>query len=185
MSLALGAEATFVARSLDSDRKHLSSVLRAAAQHRGTALVEIYQNCPIFNDGAFDVLKDRDSAQGRLLHLVDGEPVALGVDGARQVVVRTPDGSLAVVPEADADPAAVVRHDASNPDPSQQFALSRLDGADMAHVPLGIFRNVERPTYDDQVREQVGSAVAKRGGPVQDTDLGALIAGRDTWTVGA
>jgi len=185
VSLALGAEASFVARSLDSDRKHLSSVLRAAAEHRGTALVEIYQNCPIFNDGAFDVLKDRDSAQARLLHLVDGEPVALGADGDRRVVVRTPDGSLSVVPEADADPAAVVVHDASNPDPSQQFTLSRLDGPDMAHVPLGIFRNVQRPTYDDLVREQVSSAVAKRGGAVSDDDLGRLIAGRDTWTVGA
>jgi 2-oxoglutarate ferredoxin oxidoreductase subunit beta len=185
VSLALGAEASFVARSLDSDRKHLSSVLRAAAEHRGTALVEIYQNCPIFNDGAFDVLKDRDSAQARLLHLVDGEPVALGTDGSRQVVVRTPDGSLAVVPEAEADPAAVVRHDAGNPDPSLQFALSRLDGPDMAHVPMGIFRNVARPTYDDQVREQVTSAVAKRGGAVSDDDLGTLLAGRDTWTVGA
>jgi 2-oxoglutarate ferredoxin oxidoreductase subunit beta len=185
VSLALGAEASFVARTLDSDRKHLTSVLRAAAEHRGTALVEIYQNCPIFNDGAFDVLKDRESAQGRLLHLVDGEPVALGAEDARQVVVRTSEGSLAVVPEADADPAAVVRHDAANPDPSQQFALSRLDGGDMAHVPVGIFRDVRRPTYDDLVREQVSSAVAQRGGSVGEADLNALIAGRDTWTVGA
>jgi 2-oxoglutarate/2-oxoacid ferredoxin oxidoreductase subunit beta len=185
VSLALGAEATFVARTLDSDRKHLTSVLRAAAEHRGTALVEIYQNCPIFNDGAFDVLKDRDSAQGRLLHLVDGEPIALGTEESRQVVVRTPEGSLAVVPEAEADLASVVRHDAANPDPSQQFALSRLDGTEMAHVPVGIFRDVRRPTYDDQVREQVSSAVAQRGGPVGDADLTALIAGRDTWTVQA
>jgi 2-oxoglutarate/2-oxoacid ferredoxin oxidoreductase subunit beta len=185
VSLALGAEATFVARTLDSDRKHLTSVLRAAAEHRGTALVEIYQNCPIFNDGAFDVLKDRDSAQGRLLHLVDGEPVALGSQESRQVVVRTPSGSFAVVPEADADPAVVVRHDAADPDPSQQFALSRLDGPDMAHVPVGIFRDVRRPTYDDQVREQVSAAVATRGGSVGADDLNALIAGRDTWTVGA
>src|SRR3954447_24465818 len=90
VSLALGAEATFVARTLDSDRKHLTEVLRAAAQHRGTALVEIYQNCPIFNDGAFDVLKDRDEAQGRLLHLRHGEPLTVGEGDAQRVVGRAP-----------------------------------------------------------------------------------------------
>jgi 2-oxoglutarate ferredoxin oxidoreductase subunit beta len=90
-----------------------------------------------------------------------------------------------VVPETEADPAAVVVHDPANPDPSQQFAISRLDGPDMAHVPVGIFRDVQRPTYDDQVREQVSSAVTRRGGAVTDDDLATLIAGRDTWTVGA
>src|SRR6058998_2086658 len=78
ISLALGAEATFVARTLDSDRKHLTSVLRQAVEHRGSALVEIYQNCPIFNDGAFDVLKDRDEAQARLVPLEHGRPVVFG-----------------------------------------------------------------------------------------------------------
>src|SRR5437762_10503028 len=78
VSLALGVEATFVARTLDSDRKHLTSVLRQAAEHRGSALVEIYQNCPIFNDGAFDVLKDRDEAQARLVPLEHGRPVVFG-----------------------------------------------------------------------------------------------------------
>src|SRR5918911_1969468 len=78
VSLALGAEATFVARSLDSDRKHLSSVLRAAAEHRGTALVEIYQNCPIFNDGAFDVLKEPETRDRALLRLEPGQPMVFG-----------------------------------------------------------------------------------------------------------
>src|SRR6187551_424173 len=78
VSLALGAEATFVARTIDSDRKHLTSVLRAAAAHRGSSLVEIYQNCPIFNDGAFDAIKERESAEARLLHLKHGEPMTIG-----------------------------------------------------------------------------------------------------------
>src|SRR5919204_362843 len=81
VSLALGAEATFVARTLDSDKAHLTEVLKAAAAHRGTALVEIYQNCPIFNDGAFDVLKDKDEAQARLVHLEHGRPVRSGSQG--------------------------------------------------------------------------------------------------------
>ncbi|GMA87871.1 hypothetical protein GCM10025868_31210 [Angustibacter aerolatus] len=99
-------------------------------------------------------------------------------------MVRDDAGSLQVVPEAQADPARVVRHDAHDPDPSQQFALSRLDGPDMAHVPVGVFRDVERPTYDDQVRAQVDAAVEQRGGPADDDAFSALVAGRDTWTVG-
>jgi 2-oxoglutarate/2-oxoacid ferredoxin oxidoreductase subunit beta len=183
VSLALGAEATFVARTLDSDRKHLTAVLRAAAQHRGTALVEIYQNCPIFNDGAFDVLKDRDQAQARLLHLRQGEPLEIGEGDARQVVVRRPDGGLEVRPAADVDPAQVLVHDAHTADPATAFAVSRLDSPDMAHVPVGIFRDVERPTYDDLVREQITSASAD--GPPTTEALQALITGNDTWSVGA
>ncbi len=180
VSLALGAEATFVARTLDSDRKHLTEVLRAAAEHRGTALVEIYQNCPIFNDGAFEVLKDRAEAQARLLHLRHGEPLVIGDGDQRQVVVRDDDGSLAVVP-ADGGREPLV-HDAHADDPSVAFALSRLDSPDMAHVPVGIFRDVQRPTYDDLVRAQVTTASAD--GPPTTEALQSLIAGNDTWTVG-
>jgi len=183
VSLALGAEATFVARSVDSDRAHLSSVLRAAAAHRGTAFVEIYQNCPIFNDGAFDAVKDREASKSRLLHLVDGEPIAVGEGDEQRVVVRAVDGGLDVVPGRDVDPALVLRHDAGALDPSQQFALSRLDGPDLTHVPLGIFRNVAKPTYDDQVRGQIDSAVAGAGGTPGDDAIASLLAGRDTWTV--
>ena len=182
VSLALGAEATFVARTTDSDRKHLTETLRAAAEHRGTALIEIYQNCPIFNDGAFDVLKDRDEAQARLIHLTDGEPVRVGTD---QVVVRTDAGNLAVVPADGADPARVVTHHVDADDPSTAFALSRLDDPSMAHVPMGIFRSVQRPTYDDLVRAQVDGAVAAAGGSGSDDDLSRLLHGKDTWTVQA
>ncbi|MEJ5944316.1 2-oxoacid:ferredoxin oxidoreductase subunit beta [Pseudokineococcus basanitobsidens] len=183
VSLALGAEATFVARTLDSDRKHLTSVLRAAAEHRGTSLVEIYQNCPIFNDGAFEVLKDRDEAQARLVPLVDGEEVRYGREDAQKVVVRTSGGGVEAVDAADADGREVVVHDAGAQDPSQAFALSRLDGPSMAHVPVGVFRAVRRPTYDDLVREQVAAAREQAGGPASDADLDALIAGGDTWVV--
>jgi 2-oxoglutarate ferredoxin oxidoreductase subunit beta len=178
VSLALGAEATFVARTMDSDRAHLTSVLRAAAEHRGSALVEIYQNCPIFNDGVFDVLKDRTEAAARILHLAPGERVGAG----ENVVVRGDDGSLAFVPEADADPARVVVHDPSADDPSAAFTLSRLDSPDLGHVPMGVFRSVARTTYDDGLREQI---TASRTGEVTDADIDALLAGRDTWTVGA
>src|SRR5947207_7857489 len=86
LSLALGAEATFVARTIDSDRKHLTAVLSAAARHRGTSLVEIYQNCPIFNDGAFDAVKSPETRDDAIIPLVHGEPIRFGVDGARGLI---------------------------------------------------------------------------------------------------
>jgi len=192
ISLALGAEASFVARTMDSDRKHLTSVLRQAVEHRGSALVEIYQNCPIFNDGAFDVLKDRDSAQARLVQLEHGAPVRFGPsaeDGlGSRGVLRGPDGLLTVVDVAElADQGGSDRllvHDAHAADPSVQFALSRLDDPTMTHVPVGVFRSVSRPTYDDMVRAQVDSAVQGAGGPAGDEDLVRLLAGSDTWSVG-
>ncbi len=184
VSLALGAEGTFVARTMDSDRKHLIEILRAAAAHRGTALVEIYQNCPIFNDGAFDLIKDREQQEARLIHLTAGQPVQVGPEDARQTLVRDDANDLVWVPAGEARPERVVVHDPYADDPAQAFALSRIEGPAMTHVPMGIFRSVEHPTYDDGVRAQVHGARDAAGGPATDADLDALLLGRDTWTVG-
>src|SRR3712207_7721346 len=86
VSLALGAEASFVARTVDSDLKHLTEVLSAAATHRGAALVEIYQNCPIFNDGAFDAIKDNDTKADAIIPLVHGQPIRFGAEGGKGIV---------------------------------------------------------------------------------------------------
>jgi 2-oxoglutarate ferredoxin oxidoreductase subunit beta len=180
VSLALGAEATFVARTMDTDRKHLTSVLRAAAEHRGTALVEIYQNCPIFNDGAYELLKDREEAEARIVHLNDGEPVRVGAD---KLVARGDSGHLKVVDAEGADMSRVVIHDAGADDPSSAFQLSRLDDPTMAHIPMGIFRNVSRPTYEDLVHAQIDDVVTAAGGSAADADLEGLLKGQDTWTV--
>ena len=186
VSLALGAEATFVARAMESDRAELTGILRAAAEHRGTALVEIYQNCPIFNDGAFEVLKDRSQQEARIVRLRTGEAVTVGAEGDRKVLVRKGSGVMKFIAESEAatgEAGAVVVHDPTLDDPSQAFQLSRLDSPEMTHVPMGIFRQVSRPTYDDLVRDQVAAAVATAGGPADDDDLGDLLRGRDTWTV--
>lgn len=183
VSLALGAEASFVARTMDTDRAHLQEVLGAAAAHRGSALVEIYQNCPIFNDGAFEVLRSKASAAQRILRLEPGQPLAFGDADHRKVVVPADSGAgYQVVDEAAATSAPVV-HDPYADDPTSAFALSRLDGPDMSCVPMGIFRQVQRPTYDDAVRQQVDDAVTAAGGPATQADLADLIAGKDTWTV--
>jgi 2-oxoglutarate ferredoxin oxidoreductase subunit beta len=195
VSLALGAEATFVARTIDSDRKHLTSVLRAAAAHRGTSLVEIYQNCPIFNDGAFDALKDRSTAEQAIIPLEHGQPIRFGAEG-RLAVVRTSTGALEVVDLAE-NPGAegdVVVHDAHTEDPSYAFALSRLNTpGTVTRAPIGVFRSVDRPAYDDLVRQQVATARAGTspeadGRPAPRSGISAaalesLIAGSDTWTV--
>ena len=178
--MALGAEASFVARTMDSDRQHMVPILKAAAEHRGAAFVEIYQNCPIFNDGAFDMLKDRTEAATRILRLNDGEEVTAG----DQVVVRADDGSLTVVPRSEAIPDRIVRHNVSAQDPAQAFGLSRIGGQALSHVAFGVFRDVERPAYDDLVRSQVEQAVDAAGGAPGPAELAALIAGRDTWSIG-
>ena len=179
ISLALGAEASFVARTIDSDRKHLTSVLRAAADHRGTAFVEIYQNCPIFNDDAFEPLTSPASRDDTLMRLEHGEPVRFGADRSRGLRFgRT--GSLEAVDVAGADPDSLVVHDAHAADPSYAFALSRLDSADFAHTPIGVFRQQPRASYDDLMAEQIAAARARQG----EGDLAELLAGSDTWQVG-
>ena len=174
VSLALGAEASFVGRALDSDKAGLTSVLRQAAEHRGSALVEIYQNCPIFNDGAFDVLKDADEAQRRIINVVDGEPIRFGREG-EYCVVREGFG-LAVAKSADVDASDIVVHDAS--DLNLSFALSRLSTQDLTHTVTGVFRRADRPTYDDGVRAQVNEAKNAKA-----ANLSKLLHGKDTWTV--
>jgi hypothetical protein len=143
-------------------------ILRAAAAHRGTALVEIYQNCPIFNDGAFDAIKDRDQQEARLVHLVDGEPVAHRRRGGRRQILTDRGGKLRFVAEAEAHGATarIVIHDASDPDPSQQFAISRLDDSSMTHVPMGIFRQVNGPpTTISCADRSTAAAIASRRRP--------------------
>jgi 2-oxoglutarate/2-oxoacid ferredoxin oxidoreductase subunit beta len=179
VSLALGAEATFVGRSIDSDRKHLTSVLRAAAEHRGTALVEIYQNCNIFNDNAFEPLKDPGTRDDFTIRLEHSQPITWGAH-REHGVIRSPDTSLKVVRVADVDPAQLVVHDAHADDPSHAFDLSRLSEQSLARTPIGVFRSVDRPVYDDLMRDQLDKATATQG----PGDLATLLAGSDTWTVG-
>jgi 2-oxoglutarate/2-oxoacid ferredoxin oxidoreductase subunit beta len=180
LSLALGAEASFVARTIDSDRKHLTSVLRAAADHRGTAFVEIYQNCPIFNDDAFAPVTEPGARDEHVIRLEHGQPVKFGPAGDYGLRF-SPVGSLEVVPVPadDSQDSSLLVHDAHAADSSYAFALSRLDSVDMAHTPIGIFRDVERQTYDDAMSSQIDAARERQG----DGDLSALLAGNDTWRV--
>jgi 2-oxoglutarate ferredoxin oxidoreductase subunit beta len=181
ISLALGAEASFVARTIDSDRKHLQQVLRAAAEHRGSAFVEIYQNCNIFNDGAFDLLKEPETRDEAVIRLEHGKPITFGKDGSR-AVVHPPGGfGLEVRETSSVAPEEIVVHDQTVPEPAYAFALSRLPATDLSHSPIGVFRSVQRPSYDDLVREQVTTAKAKVSDP--ELELAGLLNSGDTWTI--
>jgi len=178
VSMALGAEATFVGRALDSDRKGLSEVLRAAAAHRGAALVEILQDCPIFNDGSFDALR-KDGAEERVINVRHGEPITFGAGGEYCVVQAG--FELEVVKTANVSADRIVVHDAHADNPAYAFALSRLSEQSLDHTIMGVFRQTARPCYDDAAREQV--AAARDATPHDGAALQSLLRGRDTWTV--
>jgi 2-oxoglutarate ferredoxin oxidoreductase subunit beta len=170
LAIAIGAEATFVARALDTDKAGLTGVLRAAASHRGAAFVEILQNCNIYNDGAWEHVRD-DKANR--LYLEEGAEIRWGDNGIRMGA----DGTLEVVPASE---GGLLVHDPGRDDPGLAFALARLTYTGLGAVPLGVFRAVERPVYDEAVAEQIAAARAAKG----DGDLAALLAGSDTWEIG-
>jgi 2-oxoglutarate/2-oxoacid ferredoxin oxidoreductase subunit beta len=175
VSLALGAEASFVARTIDSDRKHLQSVLRAAADHRGASFIEIYQNCPIFNDDAFSSLTSPQTRDDQLIRLEHGQLIRFGA-GAANGLRFGRYGSLEPVDvDTGASEGSLIVHDTHAADPSYAFALSRLT----APTPIGVFRQAPRPSYDDLMAAQLEEARAKQG----EGDLAALLAGPDTWQV--
>jgi 2-oxoglutarate/2-oxoacid ferredoxin oxidoreductase subunit beta len=174
VALALGADATFVARTIDRDRRHLTDVLRAAATHEGAALVEIYQNCPVFNDGAFSALTEKDMKDANQIRLEEGQPIRFGVEGERGVVMDE-DGRLKIVDAAGLDDNRLLVHDPRRHDSGLAFALAKLSEDPTGPTPIGVFRNVSRP-------------VDGRGGRVvresaSDEQLAELLIGGDSWTV--
>src|SRR5579884_779605 len=178
VSLALGAEATFVARTHDMDRKHMQSVFRRAHEHQGAAFVEIYQNCNVFNDGAFEQILSKDARPRMLIELVDGEPIRFGADRELGIVLNG-HGEAEIVTVADVGEDKLLVHDAHRADPTVAFALSRLPDQPTVPTPVGVFREVARPTYEGEVQRQLAAA-QDRDGP---GDLRALVEGNNVWDV--
>jgi 2-oxoglutarate ferredoxin oxidoreductase subunit beta len=174
---ALGAGATFVARSLDIDTHHLVSTLERASQHRGTSFVEVFQNCNVFNDGAFREFADKAVRPDRTILLEHGKPIVFGkemnrgirLNGVRPEVVELGNG-------VSIDDLLV--HDEKADDPTLAFILAQMTYPELP-VPLGVLRAVEHPTYDVLLDEQVQAEIAKRG----EGSIEALFAEGDTWTV--
>jgi 2-oxoglutarate/2-oxoacid ferredoxin oxidoreductase subunit beta len=177
VSIALGAEATFVARTHDMDRQSMMDVMRRAHEHQGAAFVEIYQNCNVFNDGAFETITAKDSRADMLIQLRHGEPIRFGTGDGLGVVLNE-FGECEIV-DAAGNEARLLVHDEHRDDPTLAFALSRLAAGPTTPTPIGVFRDVQRPTYEAAVQQQLVDA-AERQGP---GDLGALLGSGATWDV--
>lgn len=176
-SLALGAGGTFVARTMDRDPKHLQQIIKRAAEHKGTSFVEIYQNCNVFNDGAFFTLTEKESRDENVLYLEHGKPLVFGkekdkgirLDGFTPTVVSLKEGKYSV--------NDLIIHDENNS--TLAFILANMTYNHALPRPVGIFLSIERPTYESQMTRQIQVAIEKRG----KGDLEELLGSGDTWTI--
>jgi len=178
LSFALSAEATFVARTLDSNPKHMAEVMKAAAQHRGTAFVEILQNCVIYNDGVWTDVTDRSVRDDRLLNLEHGKPLIYGK--SRNMGIRM-DGITPVIAEIGENGVTedqLLVHDQKNPNSAYSYMLTQMNYPDFP-TPVGVFRAVERAPYNDLLIDQVKSTIQQRG----RGRLGDLLRGPSYWEV--
>jgi 2-oxoglutarate ferredoxin oxidoreductase subunit beta len=178
VSLALGAEASFVARTHDLDRKHMQEVIRRAHEHHGSSLVEIYQNCNVFNDGAFEQITSRDRRAEMLIALEHGKPIRFGPEGEHGIILDG-QGRAKIVEVADVGEDALLVHDEAREDPGLAFMLSRLSRGPYEPTPIGVFRAVERAEYAAQVDAQLALTQQQKG----PGDLTALLHSGTTWTV--
>jgi 2-oxoglutarate/2-oxoacid ferredoxin oxidoreductase subunit beta len=179
VALALAAGGTFVARSIDAEQDHLAGVLRQAAQHRGTAFIEIYQNCITFNDGAYDLLTDRGTRHDARLLLEDGQPAVFGVGRTRGIRLRGTEPEVIAVGTDGVTAEDCMVHDAGAAGSGAAYVLSQLEPPDFP-VPLGIFRAVRKPTYEES-SEELGRHARERTGR---GSLESLLAGGASWTIG-
>jgi len=178
ISVAIGAEASFVARTHDMDRRHMVETFRRAYAHRGAAFVEVYQNCNVFNDGAFDEILKKDARPDMLIPLQHGAPIRFGADGQHGIAVNR-FGEPYVCEVADVGEDALLVHDETRPDPTLAFSLSRLSTGPHMPTPIGVFRDIDRPVYELEVAAQVDAAIDRQG----PGDLSKVLMSGPTWAV--
>ena len=178
VSLALGAEASFVARTHDMDRKHMQEMFSRAHAHQGASLVEVFQNCNVFNDGQFDMVTKRANRDAMLINLIHGEPIRFGADNERGVTVDA-SGNVVIAEVADVGEDALIIHDEHRPDPAVSFALSRLAASPHSPTPVGVFRSVNRTEYATEATNQLAAAQEAQG----PADLAGLLRSNPTWEV--
>jgi 2-oxoglutarate/2-oxoacid ferredoxin oxidoreductase subunit beta len=177
LSVAIGCEATFVARSIDVNIKHLGDVLKRAAEHKGTAFVEIYQNCNIFNDGAWDYATDKATKADTVIELENGKPLIFGKNKDKGIRLNGTEPEIVELGKGiTADD--LLFHNEKSPEPTLAYLLSRMRHPEFPE-PIGVFRDVDAPKYDVELNRQIESARAKKG----EGDLNALFNSGETWTV--
>src|SRR5262245_57132784 len=178
LSVALAAEATFVARSVDTHTQHLQSIVERAMHHKGVSFIEVYQNCNIFNDGAFDAFTERDVRDDRMIQLEHGAPLVFGKERNRGVRMRS-DMHLEVVQLGDGiGESELIVHNEKAPDSYLAYMLARMEYPDYP-VPIGVFRDVTRATYEEMLSDQIRTATEKMG----PGNLEKLINSGDTWVI--
>jgi 2-oxoglutarate ferredoxin oxidoreductase subunit beta len=177
LSIAIGAEATFVARTVDVDINHLTETLRRAAAHKGAAFIEIYQNCKIFNDGVFEYATDKSIKADNTLYLQHGKPLIFGKDRSKGVRLHGLDPEVVNLGSGIGVDDLLI-HDEKAEEPSLAYLLSRMVYPRFPEC-VGVFRCVQRPTYDDLLNKQIEDAIAKKG----RGKLDELLASDDTWVV--
>ena len=178
MSIAIGCEATFVARTIDVNIKHLGMVLQRAAEHRGTAFIEVYQNCVVFNDSAWDYATERDVKEDNLLELEHGKPLVFGKNRDKGIRLNGLDPEVVELGKGITEDDLLF-HDEKAPEPSLAYLLSRLRHEDGFPEPIGVFRAVEAPMYDEEFNRQLDVARQKQG----PGDLNKLFSSGETWVV--
>ena len=179
ISLALGAEATFVARTIDREPKHMQAMIKRAAEHKGTAFIEIFQNCNIFNDGAFSLLTDKDTKEDHLLYLEHDKPMIFGkeknkgikLDGLNPVIIDLNDGKHSI--------NDVMVHDEFDKNQARTFMLAHLTDNPEFPTPIGVFHQINKETYNDGVEKQIKNITEKKG----KGDLEKVLFSGNTWEV--
>jgi|ERR1700733_8483340 2-oxoglutarate ferredoxin oxidoreductase subunit beta len=178
LSVAIAAEATFVARSVDRHTDHLQMVVERATRHKGISFVEVYQNCNIFNDAAFDMFVARDVKSDRMIELEHGKPLIFGKDHNRGIRLRDMHLEVVDLGEDGVQESEIIVHNEKSPDSYLAYMFARMEYPDFP-VPIGVFRDVEKPTYEDMLTDQVDGAIKKMG----PGNLEKLLNMGETWVV--
>ena len=179
ISLAIGSEATFIARAIDRDPKHMQEMIRRAAAHKGTAFIEIFQNCAIYNDGAFEKLTDKKVKDDHVLVLEHGKPMIFGKEKNKGIVFKGSKPEVVEIGEGKARIEDILVHDEFSESPLLATILAHLTDDPEMPTPVGIFRQVNRPTYDEKVEEQIEQVKKLKG----EGDLEKILFNGNTWEV--
>lgn len=178
LSLAIGAEATFVARSVDVFQQHLKDVLRKAAAHQGSAFVEILQNCNIFNDGAWETITEKDARSEQVVQLEHGKPLIFGKNRDKGIRLNGLSLEIVALGNGIAEKDLLI-HDAHHPNAAYSFLLSQMELLPGFPTPIGVLRSIDAPRYEDQMNKQIRETIAMRGAG----DISKLLHDGDTWEV--
>lgn len=178
LCLAIASEATFVARTLDTDPKHMQTVFERALLHKGVSFIEIFQNCIIFNDKAHAPTTGKDTRDDRMIYLENGKPLVFGKAKEKAVRIKRLNTEIVDIAEAQAAGKELFIHNEKEEDPTAAYLLTQMRYPEKP-VPFGVFRSIERPTYDDLLDQQMKQVMAEKG----PGDLKRLVYGNETWTV--